>query len=170
MFLALSLFPLLLAIVVNAQTQAQIQACANSIRLTSYEAEPTWSTQDNTHHFNATYTYSPSDCLTPKEVPITRIYLANLNGPTYNCPKPPFDSTGVLYTECSQSLGTIAQAAKDGDADFNYVDPPQPSGAVARRRRALLGLQKECLPGYSFCPVGKGLSECIDTSTNLYGE
>ncbi|WWC69810.1 uncharacterized protein I206_103753 [Kwoniella pini CBS 10737] len=103
--------------VAQAQTQAQIQACANSLALTSYEANPTWSTQDSTHYFNATYSYNPALCTSPRQVPVTRIYLADLSGPTYNCPKPPFDSSGVLYTQCTQTLGSIAQAAKDGDPD-----------------------------------------------------
>ncbi|WWC61516.1 uncharacterized protein I303_104100 [Kwoniella dejecticola CBS 10117] len=148
--------------VVYAQTRAQIQACAVSIELISYEANPVWSTDDTTHFYNSTYTYDATSCTSPSKVPVNKIYLMDANGATYSCPAPAFDSTGSLYSQCSQTLGSIAQAAKTGNADF------QPTGA--RRRRAQADLALSCLPNESYCPIGRGRLGCVDTSSNLNGE
>nr|XP_018264236.1 uncharacterized protein I303_04118 [Kwoniella dejecticola CBS 10117]OBR86394.1 hypothetical protein I303_04118 [Kwoniella dejecticola CBS 10117] len=175
--------------VVYAQTRAQIQACAVSIELISYEANPVWSTDDTTHFYNSTYTYDATSCTSPSKVPVNKIYLMDANGATYSCPAPAFDSTGSLYSQCSQTLGSIAQAAKTGNADWaiimsmgvkptvytiendftaGYSDPVQPTGA--RRRRAQADLALSCLPNESYCPIGRGRLGCVDTSSNLNGE
>ncbi|WVR04893.1 hypothetical protein IAU60_001905 [Kwoniella sp. DSM 27419] len=109
------LLRLTLAGVAFAQTQSQIQSCANTIQLQNYVPTVSWSTDDALHYFNATFFYNPTLCLTPARVPVNRIYLLDINGGlSYNCPKPPFDTVGWLHTQCTQTLGSIATAAKGG--------------------------------------------------------
>lgn len=110
------LFVLALAGSTRAQTQATIQACGNSIVLATYEDTVTYSTGDTGAYFNATYTYSPTYC---NGIPITRIVLTDLtSGGTFSCTAPAkFGTSGSLYTQCAESLGAMATAARDGDTE-----------------------------------------------------
>ncbi|WVR04894.1 hypothetical protein IAU60_001906 [Kwoniella sp. DSM 27419] len=175
-----------------AQTQQQIQNCGTSIILTTYEASPSWSTDDTTHFFNTTFTFDSVACTQPSSIPITRLVLSNLNeGTSYACPKPSiFSTSGGLHTQCSQSLGTIATAAKNGDDqwalilsfgvrptlytienDFTveYTDPAPPAGPSAQRRkkRELREDAIYCEKGWSYCPISKHSYECFDSANNL---
>lgn len=90
-----------------AQTQAQIQACVNSLTLTSYESPVTYSTADTTDYYTATYSYNPTLCSSSggTQIPVTKIYLTNQDaGTSTNCALVQFDSSGVLTSKCTQTL------------------------------------------------------------------
>lgn len=73
-FTSLATFALL-ATGAYAQTQAQIQACANTIKTVNYETYPTYSTAD-TSLYNITYSYDASLCTNPS-TPVNRILLVD---------------------------------------------------------------------------------------------
>ncbi|EIW72343.1 hypothetical protein TREMEDRAFT_70687 [Tremella mesenterica DSM 1558] len=157
---------------VLAQTQAQIQACGNSVQIVGFDLNPTYSTTDTTG-YSVTYSYSPSACTNP-QVPVNSIYLTDLDaGLLYNCPIVQFSSSGSLTSTCSKTKGQLAQAAEDGDPDWgitirfgvkptlyniendftvNPVDGPTPSGS-SRRRRALEHNLKNGLPRAAPSPL-----------------
>lgn len=88
----------------NAQIRAQIQACANTIEMTSYDSPVTYSTDDTTVLYDATFTYDPAKCNPSTPIPISRPTLQNLDtGNTVTCSAVSFGQSGVLYTQCSKS-------------------------------------------------------------------
>lgn len=90
------------ALPVYAQTQAEIQACGNSIVMTSYPPSGTYDFQTtDASSFSATYTYSPSAC-TDNHVPVNRMFLTDYyEGTIYQCSVTPFDQTEVLTSVCN---------------------------------------------------------------------
>lgn len=86
---------------VLAQTQAEIQACSNSLIMTSYpESEVyTFSTTDSSF-FEATYSYNPETC-TPN-IPINRLVLNDLSQfRVFACSLQQFDGSGVITSVCN---------------------------------------------------------------------
>lgn len=105
------------ALFVNAQNYtADVQACLRSTDIVDFSTEVTYSTTDDTHYRNATYTYDPVVC-TRSTVPIQRITTeSEQTGTRYICTSPKvYDNTGVIYSQCSVTLGTLARAAETGD-------------------------------------------------------
>lgn len=93
-----------LAPLAYAQTQAQIQACANSIEMTSYQ-DPVEYQLDDTAQYTATFSYTSSRCYLPS-TPIPVTVPALLNSGTevsVKCTAVTFDSTGTFTTTCSRT-------------------------------------------------------------------
>lgn len=112
------LFVALCATLAHAQTRQQIEQCGASINAVSFEENPTWSTTDDEHFFNVTYLYDPASCTTPSQIPVTRIFLTDQSSlRLYLCPAPQFDDTGVLYSQCTRSLGQIARDVRDATSN-----------------------------------------------------
>lgn len=97
-----------------AQTQSQIQGCANTIQMISYQDPVSYDVKDNTHYFNATWTYGATACTSPARVPVTKITLRNDDaGILTTCDLHQFDSTGILYSQCSTTLGSMAVVSQE---------------------------------------------------------
>lgn len=100
-FTSLAAFALL-ATGAYAQTQKQIEACANSIKTVSYETYPTYSTSDTTP-YSITYSYNVTAC-TATGVPVNKIYLADTDaGYQYPC-------TLLVLTALSGRFRTLTSA------------------------------------------------------------
>ena len=91
-----------IALPAYAQTQAQIQACGNSIVMTSYPESGTYTYDtSDTAFFSATYTYSVEAC-TNNNVPLNRLFLTDYyEGSLYQCSLSRFDQTGMLTSTCN---------------------------------------------------------------------
>lgn len=104
------LFKLLVAVgalapVALAQTARQraIQACANSIIMTSYDSPVEYETQDNTL-FDANYTYNVTLCNLQNPIPAQAPTLQNLDtGNAVQCSAISFGTSGELYTQCQKT-------------------------------------------------------------------
>lgn len=99
-----------LAATAMAQTQAQIQACGNSIIMTSYPQSGTYTFQTtDTSYFTAEFTYSVSSC-TANNVPINRLYLTDYyEGSLIPCSMSQFDSSGTVVSTCNLAARSMTQ-------------------------------------------------------------
>lgn len=93
---------------IYAQTASQlrareIQACANSIDMTSYDSPVSYQV-DDTALYEATYTYDIKLCNPTTPIPIARPTLQNLDTMnTVSCTAVSFGQSGILVTQCSKS-------------------------------------------------------------------
>jgi len=118
-FLAAASSTFVLAQTTQDEQATMISECMESTRISSdFKTQVTYSTTDDTHYQNATWTYDPVAC-TKITVPITRISTTNDNtGERYSCSSPAaYDASGFVHSQCSITLGAIARAAAEGDAD-----------------------------------------------------
>lgn len=87
------------------QTQAEeVQACANTIEMTSYDSPVSYSVDDTATLYDATFAYDPAKCNPSTPIPISRPTLQNLDTlNTVTCTAVSFDTSGTLYTQCLKS-------------------------------------------------------------------
>lgn len=113
-----------LAPVALAQTARQraIQACANSIVMTSYESPVTYETNDETL-FDANYTYNITLCNLPDPIPVQLPTLQNLDtSNTVTCTAVSFGTSGELYTQCAKSQYVHKHSSSNWDKSVPQSD------------------------------------------------
>lgn len=131
-----SILALLLASRATAQTHAQIQTCSQSLDQSNYMSPVTYSTLDDTYHYNATWTYSVSACTSPTRVPINRIFLTNSDaGVSVTCDLHQFDSTGVFNSLCqTETLGAMARISQQyPDSYCESINPQSQENMLMSR-------------------------------------
>ena len=108
----------------NDTETATIRACLKSTEIYNFPTEVTYSTTDDTHYLNATWSYDIASCTTYK-VPIGRITAeSEFTGDVYTCTGPTqYDSTGFAHAQCSVTLGTLARSAEEGDNSCKRQSP-----------------------------------------------
>lgn len=99
-----------LCLTAMAQTQAQLTACGNSLIMTSYPENDSYTFQTtDTSYFKATFTYSVSAC-TNHHIPINRLYLTDdYDSSIIRCSLSSFDVSGQFTSICNLAARSMTQ-------------------------------------------------------------
>lgn len=64
-----------------------------------------YAVDDDSHFYNATFSYGLTQCLGPPRIPVSRVQMVNLETSAFTvCPVVQFDDTGLLYLQCPITL------------------------------------------------------------------